>query len=93
MPKERSINQNNISDALPNFRNLGVVLRIVLIVNGLAIFVAMTQAASIQDLGQRLLFGSAYLQPVLISCLLILYILKDILRRLDYRQGWGAVLY
>ena len=92
MPKNRSINQNNISDALPNFRNLGVVLRIVLLVNGLALFVAATQAASILDMWQRMIYGSAYLQPVLLCCLLLLYALKDILGRLSYRQGWGAVL-
>ena len=92
MPKSRSINQNNISDALPNFRNLGVVLRIVLLVNGLALFVAATQAASILDLWQRMIYGSAYLQPVLLCCLLLLYALKGVLGRLSYRQGWGGVL-
>jgi len=92
MPKMSSINQNNMSDALPNFRNLGVVLRIELIINGLAFFAALTQASSMQDLLQRIVYGSAYLQPVLSLCLLVLYALQNKLNCLSYRQGWGGVL-
>lgn len=92
MPNIRSINQNYLSDALPNFRNLGVVLRILLLVNGLALFVALTQATSIQELFQRVIYGSAYLQPVILCCLLLLYALRDLLSRLNYSRGWGCVL-
>jgi len=91
MPKVGSINQNKISDVLPNFRNLGVVLRIVVIVNGLAFFVALTQASSMQDLWQRMVYGSAFLQPVLLLCLLVLYALNEIFARLTYAQGMGGV--
>ena len=92
MPKSRSINQNNMPDALPNFRNLGVVLRIVLMMNGLALFVVLSQAASIQDLWQRAIHGSAFLQPVLLSTLLLLYALNNAFARISYRQGIAAVL-
>jgi two-component system sensor histidine kinase AlgZ len=88
-----SINQNIITDALPNFRNLGVVLRIVILVNGIALFVVLTQAGSFQDLWQRVIYGSAFLQPVLLSCLLLLYALNDILARLTYRRGMGSVMF
>jgi two-component system sensor histidine kinase AlgZ len=93
MPELRSINQNNMSDALPNFHNLGVILRTVVLVNGLAFFVTLTQAATLQDLGQRIIYGSAFLQPVLLSCLLFLYGLNNILVRLSYRQGVGSVMF
>ncbi len=93
MPKTPSINQNNITDALPNFRNLGVVLRIVIIVNGIALFVALTQAGSLQDLWQRIIYGSAFLQPVLLSCLLLLYALNNTLAKLPYRRGMGGVMF
>ena len=43
MPKTRSINQNRDFDALPNFRNLGVTLRIVLLVNGMALLLALAK--------------------------------------------------
>jgi two-component system sensor histidine kinase AlgZ len=78
---------------LPNFRNQGVVLRIVVIVNSLAFFVALTQAVSLQDLGQRILYGSAFLQPVLLACLLLLYALNNKLAHLSYRQGMGGVMF
>jgi two-component system sensor histidine kinase AlgZ len=81
-----------MSDALPNFRNLGVVLRTVVIVNGLALFVALTQSASLPDLWQRIIDGSAFLQPVLLACLLVLYALNAPLARLTYRQGIGSVM-
>lgn len=92
MPESRSINQNNMPDALPNFRNLGVVLRIILIVNGLALFIALTQASSIQNIGQHMIHGSAFLQPVLLSSLLLLYALNDTFARMRYRQGVLGVL-
>ena len=93
MPELRSINQNIMSDALPNFRNLGVVLRTVVIVNGLAFFVALTQAPTLPDLAQRIIYGSAFVQPVLLSCLLFLYALNNKFARLSYRQGLGGVMF
>jgi two-component system sensor histidine kinase AlgZ len=91
MPKSRSINQNILPDALPNFRNLGVVLRIVLMVNGIALFVAATQANSFQDIWQRMAHDSAFLQPVLLACLLMLHALNSTLARIRYQQGVIAV--
>ena len=44
MNKAHSIKQNTLPDALPNFRNLGVTLRILLIGNGLALLQALLQA-------------------------------------------------
>lgn len=92
MPRSRSINQNNMSDALPNFRNLGVVLRIVLLVNALALLAALTQATSLNDIAQRMIHGSAFLQPVLLLILLLLHLLNPFLARLRYRQGTLCVL-
>lgn len=92
MPKTRSINQNNMPDALPNFRNLGVVLRIILIVNGIALFAALVPASSVRDLVLHILNGSAYWQPVLLTCLLLLYAFNDMFARMDYGNGVSAVL-
>lgn len=92
MPETRSINQNNMPDALPNFRNLGVVLRIILIVNGVGLFAVLSLSASIQDVVQHLLHGSAYWQPVLLSSLLLLYALNDGLARMNYVKGLCAVV-
>jgi two-component system, LytTR family, sensor histidine kinase AlgZ len=92
MPEVQSINQNLLPDALPNFRNLGATLRIVLLVNGIALLAAIAQAASVQDILQRFIDSSAFLQPVLLSSLLLLYILNDKLARLVYWRGVAAVM-
>jgi len=89
MKPTRSINQNIQHRLLPDFRNLGTVLRIVLLVNAVALFLALTQAVSPNGLWQQILFGSALLQPVLLCTLLALYVLNPALARLAY---WQAAL-
>lgn len=92
MPKVQSINQNLIPDALPNFRNLGATLRIVLLVNAIGLLAAIGQAVSLQDVLQRFIDSSAFLQPVLLSSLLFLYVLDEVFARLSYWQGIAAVV-
>lgn len=92
MPKVQSINQNLLPDALPNFRNLGATLRIVLLVNTVALLAALAQAVSLQDAIQRFIDNSAFLQPVLLCSLLLLYVLGKALSRLVYWQGVAAVI-
>ena len=92
MPKVQSINQNPIPDALPNFRNLGAILRIIVLVNGIALLYAVAQAASMHDILQRFMDSSALLQPALLSSLLLLFVLNDTLARLVYWQGFAAVI-
>ncbi|MDP2805441.1 MAG: histidine kinase [Gallionellaceae bacterium] len=79
-------------ETLPNFRNLGVMLRIVLLVNGLVLIGLLSHANSFQDLGARVLQSAAYVQPVMLSSLLALYALSILLLRLNYAQGVAAVL-
>ncbi|MDP2761909.1 MAG: histidine kinase [Sideroxyarcus sp.] len=74
---------------MPDLRNMGTVLRIVLLVNASALFLALAQAASPGELWQQMLFGSALLQPVLLSALLALYALNPVFTRLAY---WQAAL-
>jgi two-component system sensor histidine kinase AlgZ len=92
MPESPSINQNIVPDVLPSFRNLGVVLRIILLVNGVALFSVLVQASSMSDLVSHVIRGSAFLQPVLLSDLLFLYALNGVLSRMSYRWGCAAVL-
>ncbi len=91
MPETRSINQNVAPKLLPNFRNLGTVLRIVLLANGIALLGAVSQAPSFDALQSILLRGSALLQPVLLTGLLVLYALDPVLTRMKYWQGALAV--
>lgn len=92
MPKVQSINQNHLTDALPNFRNLGATLRIILSVNGIALLYAIAQAVNAQDIVQRFIDISAFLQPVLLSSLLLLYVLNNFLARLVYWHAFAAVI-
>lgn len=89
MPRTCSINQNIPHRLLPDFRNMGTVLRIVLLVNAIALILALAQAASPNELWQQILFGSALLQPVLLCTLLALYAFNPALARLAF---WQAAL-
>ena len=92
MPKVQSINQNTTPDALPDFRSLGVTLRIVCLANGMALLAALAQSSSWPDIAQRMIDISALLQPALLSGLLLLYAFNPLLARLAYWQGATAVL-
>jgi len=87
-----SINQNAYSSAMPNFRNLGILLRILLVVNVLALAAAILQSADMRALWRELLEISAVVQPLLILSLLALVALNDVLKRLPYYLGVAAVL-
>lgn len=92
MPKTQSINQNLHHDALPNFRNMGVILRTVLLVNVMALLMVLAEASSWPDLAQRMTAISALLQPVMLSSLLLFFALNPLLAQLAYRRGAAAVL-
>ena len=83
----KSIDQNMHRDALPDFRNLGVILRIVLIVLGLSLFVAIADAGNWQSVVYWFLEISAPAMPALVLSLALLWILSPSLRRLHYRTG------
>jgi two-component system sensor histidine kinase AlgZ len=82
-----SINQNAYSSALPNFRNLGILLRILLIVNVAAVAAAIVKSAAPNDFWVRLLDVSVVVQPLLMLSVLALVALNDLLKRLPYSLG------
>lgn len=92
MNSTRSIKQNARPDVLPNFRNLGIVLRILLISNGLAVLQAILQANAWADVPQRLMQIVTLLVPVLLISLLLLWAAQPWLNRLPYRQGVIATM-
>ena len=87
-----SINQNAYTSALPNFRNLGILLRILLIVNVAAIGAAIVRAPTLTAALAELAEISAVVQPLLIVSLLVLVILNGFLKRLPYSLGVIVVL-
>jgi two-component system sensor histidine kinase AlgZ len=91
MPKVRSINQTLPADTLPDFRNLGVTLRIVLLANAAALLLAAAQASSWLDGAHKFIDSSTFIQPVLLTSLLMLFALNQWFSRLDYRRGAALV--
>ena len=87
-----SINQNAYTSALPNFRNLGILLRILLIVNLCGIGAAVLRAPTLAAAWEELIGISAVLQPLLIVSLLVLVVLSRALQRLPYFLGVAAVI-
>ena len=77
---------------MPNFRNLGIALRIVVIVNVMALAAAIVQTSDLRQLWNVLLELSAVVQPLLILSVVALVALNDLLKRLPYYLGVLAVL-
>ena len=91
MNEVRSIKQNPMPDALPNFHNLGVILRILLFSNVLALMGAVMQAAGWQDVTMQMMQIAAFSTPVLLSSLLLLWLGQPWLNTLPYWRGVLAV--
>jgi two-component system sensor histidine kinase AlgZ len=91
MNKHRSIKQKAYPDALPNFRNLGVTLRILLLGNGMALLKSLVDADNVRDVPARLMQISALFTPILLASLLLLWLTEPILMRLKYWYGVTAI--
>ena len=87
-----SINQNANAGALPNFRNLGILLRILVIVDGMCLAAALLKTTEALALLEELIDVSSFVQPILILSLLALAACNDILHRMRYRHA-VAVLF
>jgi two-component system sensor histidine kinase AlgZ len=79
--------------ALPDFCNLGVMLRVILLVNGMlaAAVLVQSRAASLNGLLQAFLAAAAIVEPVLIASLALLCPLRRTLRPLGYAAGVVAI--
>ena len=87
-----SINQNAYPGALPNFRNLGILLRILLLVNGVCLIAAAVKSASIQQTFQEFTAIAALVEPILILSLLVLMLANPWLGKLPFYRGAGIVV-
>lgn len=76
---------------LPNLRNLGVALRILLITNALLALVSMILSANFAEFLTLLTNISAIAQPMLLSSLLMLYAIYPQLKKLRYWHGMVAI--
>jgi two-component system, LytTR family, sensor histidine kinase AlgZ len=80
-------NHNANTSALPNFRNLGILLRILVIVNVLAIGAAIARAPNLQSAWREFVEMSALVQPMTIVAVLLLVALNGWLHRVSYSAG------
>jgi two-component system, LytTR family, sensor histidine kinase AlgZ len=87
-----SINQNSATTLLPNFRNLGVMLRILVGVTGLTFFVAAVKASNWSSLLQQWVGIVALAQPITIFSLLVLAFAGKWLRTLEYRVALALIV-
>jgi two-component system, LytTR family, sensor histidine kinase AlgZ len=87
MHKPRSIKQNTYLDVVPDFRNLGVVLRILLVSNGYALLKAFFDANAWHGIMDGLMNSAALLTPILFISLLTLWVAQPYLKKISY---WKA---
>jgi two-component system sensor histidine kinase AlgZ len=87
-----SINQNANAGVLPNFRNLGILLRILVIVDGMCLAAALLKASEPLAWMEELLELSAPVQPILILSLLALAAANGWLHRLRYPYAIAALI-
>lgn len=87
-----SIKQNSARLPLPDFRNLGVMLRVLLGVNLLAAAAALVQSSGVDDWLQRYVDLAAWVQPPLLVNLALLALAAPLLRRLSARVGQSLVV-
>ena len=87
-----SIKQNFTADALPDFRNLGVVARILLGVNALAFAAVLAAEPGWSAALERFVLVAAQLEPALALALAVLYALSPALAHLRYWQGGATVV-
>lgn len=74
---------------LPDFRNLGICLRILIIVNLIALIAAILQTSGFAATLKQVAELSVFIQPVLLLCFLLLFTAAPRLLKLPYR--WGVI--
>src|SRR5450830_222918 len=83
---------HRFSVKLPDFRNLGICLRIIIIMNLLALFGTVFEADHLSDVPSKFIQVLALLQPILLLSILLLYVIYPYLLKLSYRWSTAFVL-
>src|SRR2546427_308211 len=87
-----SIRQTTYPDSLPDFRNLGVIARVLVAVNAIALGGALFAAPDLAQAIDRFPQIAALVEPLLLACLVVLFVLSPLLARLPYWTGCAAVM-
>ena len=86
------IKQNPAAQRLPDFRNLGVMLRILIGTNLMALAAALVLAPEITSWLPRYVEMAAWVQPVLLLSVVLLALLRSLLWRLPVAVGMALVV-
>lgn len=78
--------------SLPDFRNLGVCLRLILIVNLMLVFAALLNSQNLQQTMDWLISNAFFVQPPLLMSLTCLYLASPWLTKLPYAKALAIVL-
>jgi len=87
-----SINQNPVATLLPDFRNLGVMLRVLVIVTGLTLVAAILKSPNWGSVVQQWIDITVTVQPIAILSVLLLGAANDWLHRLEYRSAVSMIV-
>jgi two-component system sensor histidine kinase AlgZ len=87
-----SIRQSAYPDLLPDFRNLGVIARILVAVNGIALAAILFVQADLAAALDQFVLTAAYLEPLLLIQLVALAAISRLFARLPYWGGGAAVI-
>lgn len=87
-----SINQNTAADALPNFCNLGVVLRVLVATNAFALAGAVIRHPDVMEMAVDFVEQLAIIEPVLMLSLVCLCPMRRPLAHLGYGTGVVVVI-
>ena len=87
-----SIRQKAYPDVLPDFRNLGVIARVLIAVNAAVLAGALFAAPDLAQALQRFVQAAAFAEPLLLLVVTLLFILSSLLARLPYWGGCVAVV-
>jgi two-component system sensor histidine kinase AlgZ len=86
-----SINQTGTGIRLPNFCNLGVMLRSLLIANLFVLAAAFVRSATLDGAGREFLVMAALCEPLLIVSLVVLCAARRVLHAMGYFPSMAAI--
>jgi two-component system sensor histidine kinase AlgZ len=87
-----SINQNRYPNLLPDFRNLGVMLRIMLAATAMSLAAAAMQVSTWSMWMEHWFSISALVQPIVVLSLVLLGLCTAWLRRIEYATAVGIIV-
>ena len=87
-----SIRQNAYSELLPDFRNMAVMARVLVAVNVAALTGTLYATPALGPALERFVYAAAFLEPLLLIELMVLYAVSPFFPRFTYWQGAAAIV-